>query len=67
MAKDSLVAELEAECDEGTMGLKGGRVHYVFPAGIKDPYERSMEPEITGGVWIKKGVTVPKTITIKLR
>ena len=67
MAKDSLVVELEAEKDEGTMGLKDGRVHYVFPAGIKDPFERAMEPEITGGVWIKAGVTVPGTITIKLR
>ena len=67
MVKDSLIVELEAELDKGTMGLKDKRIHYVFPAGIERPYDRAMAPEITGGLWIKEGVTVPGSITIKLR
>lgn len=57
--------EIEAGLDEGMLGYD--RVHFVFPATPKDPFKRAAYPEVTGGIYFKKGTPLPKTVTIVIQ
>ena len=53
--------EINSELDKGTEK----ETHFVFPAGFKTGIGRA-SGEITGGLYIKKGVTVPDKIILHL-
>lgn len=57
-----MIVELIAVKDSGVMGE--GRVHFVFP---NKPDKTRALANITGGIWIKKGVTIPEKIIITLK
>ena len=57
--------EITAQFDPDSIGRD--RDHYVFPAGVKRPYERATMPAITGGLYFKKGQIIPDTIVIHIR
>lgn len=54
--------EFQLELDEQSMGES--RLHFVFPAGAKLPYDRANLPVFTGGIYVKKGAELPETITL---
>ena len=57
--------QIKAERDEQSIGEE--RIHFVFPDSPKTGYAKATVPEITGGIYIKKGAVVPNSITIILR
>ena len=56
---------VNVKLDEGTLGLP--RKHYYFPETPKEIKKRCLDPDITGGIWIKDGVDVPETIVIHIK
>ena len=60
-----VVHEIKAEIDEEGSGMK--RKRFVFPAGIKNGFDRMNHPSITGAVYIEEGEEVPEMIVIRFK
>lgn len=56
--------QIKAEKDESSMGEE--RIHFVFPDSPKTAYAKATVPEITGGIYIRKGAVIPNSVTIVL-
>ena len=56
--------QIKAERDQSSIGEE--RIHFVFPDSPKTAYEKATVPEITGGIYIRKGTIVPNSITVIL-
>ena len=56
--------QIKAERDESSMGEE--RTHFVFPDSPKTAYAKATVPEITGGIYIRKGAVIPNSVTIVL-
>jgi len=57
--------EIIAEYDASSMGAT--RTHFVFPLKPKGAYDKANVPDITGGVYVRKGVDIPDVVVIRLQ